>query len=720
MNDGIKLMLKDLTGYLSSTKLGGVPSWQLVVAAGLIFLLLIKLFWTIRSRKTSKHSSRGEGGFYREFKERLQYHVDNLFARGASAQFGLLLFATVVVTLIGMSAALFGLFSPENKGVASINHDSTTLWDSFWWSAKHIFDSGQVIGMYGSTLPVLLTSLFMSLASMVIFGLLISFISGMLSQRIEQLKSGSSTVKEHGHILILGWNSKVIPMIQELAIGKPHMKVVIFAPLPVDTMREHLRAGGFLQSKIKVILRSGTPNNIGELKRVAFDKAYSIVCLAPDSEDGKIAQNDIEVIKTLMLINSFKDWAGGTRPKIVSEITQNQNVHIANVAGGHRSPIVSSGAIVSRLVVQSSRQRGIATVYSEMFSYNGSEIYIRPFPQCTGLNFGDILGAFSNAIPLGVSVAKKDERGIMRYLPTLNPPKDHKISKDEWLIMLAADSSTTCNPTRKIPPPVHLGTGRYTRTTLENVLIIGWNSSIYGTLSEFDDYLREGTTIDVIANYSEEEVALMMKEALRKPFKNIKVNYAKVNALAPGMLSTMNILERDCVIILADESSGDTDPDGRTIMTLLLLREACGEDAYYQQKGPQLVAEIILAKNREAVASAQANEVIVSPEIVAMILTQISQQQMLSSIYDDLLTAGGMEIYIKPASRYVTPGVNVTFGQLIAAAYEFGEIALGVRIDAQQYDVTRNFGVQLNMDKDTVLNFSEGDRVVALAESLYD
>jgi hypothetical protein len=155
-------------------------------------------------------------------------------------------------------------------------------------------------------------------------------------------------------------------------------------------------------------------------------------------------------------------------------------------------------------------------------------------------------------------------------------------------------------------------------------------------------------------------------------------------------------------------------------LALLLLREACGESNGLEQQGPQLVAEIILAKNREAVASAQANEVIVSPEIVAMILTQISQQQMLSAIYDDLLTAGGMEIYIKPASRYVTLGTEVTFGQVIAAAYEVGEIALGVRIHAEQYDVNRNFGVRLNMDKNTVLNFAEGDRVVAMAESLYD
>jgi ion channel POLLUX/CASTOR len=354
MSEKAKMLLQNLNGYLSSAKIWGLPSWVVLVSA-LVILIVIKALISRGRGKPQKQLGRYEGGLFREFKERLQYHVDNLFARGASAQFGLLLFATAVVTLIGMSAALFGLFGPANKGVTSINHDSTALWDSFWWSAKHIFDSGQVIGMYGSTTPVLLTSLFMSLASMVIFGLLISFISGMLSQRIEQLKSGSSTVKEKGHVLILGWNSKVIPIVQELAIGKPHMKVVIFSPLSVDAMRENLRAGGFLQSKIKVILRCGTPNNIGELKRVAFDKAYSIICLAPDSEDGKIAQNDIDVIKTLMLINSFKDWASGTRPKIVSEITQSQNVHIANVASGHRSPVVSSGAIVSRLVVQSSR-----------------------------------------------------------------------------------------------------------------------------------------------------------------------------------------------------------------------------------------------------------------------------------------------------------------------------------------------------------------------------
>ncbi len=718
MRDEIQLSRQDLTERLLSVKLEAAPPWLLLVCA-VIVLLVVKMLYR-PSGKAAKQSSQAEGGLFREFKERFQYQMDHLFARGASAQFALLIFATLFVTLIGMSAALFGLFGPENKEVTSINHSDSSLWDSFWWSAKHIFDSGQVIGMYGSSMPVLLVSLFMSVAGMVIFGLLISFLSGMLSERIEKLKSGSSKVKESGHVLILGWNSKVIPMVQELAIGKPHMKVVILAPLPVETMREHLRAGGYLQSKITVILRSGTPNNVVELKRVAFDKAFSIACLAPDLPDGKIAQNDIEVIETLMLINSFKDWAGGVRPKIVGEITQNQNVHIANVASGHRVPIVSSGAIVSRLVVQSSRQRGIATVYSEMFSYNGSEIYISPFPQCVGRNFGDLLCSFSNAILLGVSTAKKDERGILRFLPTLNPPKDHKITEDEWLILLAADSSVSFNPSIQLPKAVQLGSGRYTRTTMEKLLIIGWNSSIYGTLREFDDYLSEGTTIDVIANYSEDEVSGMMQEALRKPFTNIKVNYTKANALATGMLGSMNILERDCVIILADESFGEADPDGRTIMTLLLLREACGEGTSQAQRGPQLVAQIILAKNREAVASAQANEVIVSPEIIAMILTQISQQQILSSIYEDLLTAEGMEIYIKPANRYVIPGAEVTFEQVIAAAYEFGEIALGVRFDAEQYDVSRNLGVRLNPNKNTVLNFTEGDCVIVLSDTLYD
>jgi len=191
MSDEIIQRLQQLKEYLSLTKLGGMPLWMVVLGA-LAVLLLIKLLFFKGGRKAQKPSSQSESGWFREFKEGLQYRVDNLFARGASAQFGLLTFATMFVILIGMSAAFFGLFGPENKGVSSINHTDNTAWDSFWWSAKHIFDSGQVIGMYGSTMPVLLISLFMSLASMVIFGLLISFISGMLSQRLEQLKSGSS------------------------------------------------------------------------------------------------------------------------------------------------------------------------------------------------------------------------------------------------------------------------------------------------------------------------------------------------------------------------------------------------------------------------------------------------------------------------------------------------------------------------------------------------
>ncbi len=111
-------MLKDLTEYLSTTKLAGVPPWQLLMVGALtvllVLLIVIQMYRFLRGGKASKQSSRAEDGFYREFKERLQYHVDNWFARGASAQFGLLLFATVFVTLIGMSAALFGLFGGAN------------------------------------------------------------------------------------------------------------------------------------------------------------------------------------------------------------------------------------------------------------------------------------------------------------------------------------------------------------------------------------------------------------------------------------------------------------------------------------------------------------------------------------------------------------------------------------------------------------------------------
>ena len=64
-----------------------------------------------------------------------------------------------------------------------------------------------------------------------------------------------------------------------------------------------MRSAGIVSLPIKVILRSGSPSNILELKRVAFEHAKSIIVLAGWTRESDASGRDVEAIKTAMLLS---------------------------------------------------------------------------------------------------------------------------------------------------------------------------------------------------------------------------------------------------------------------------------------------------------------------------------------------------------------------------------------------------------------------------------
>ena len=97
-------------------------------------------------------------------------------------------------------------------------------------------------------------------------------------------------------------------------------------------------------------------------------------------------------------------------------------------------------------------------------------------------------------------------------------------------------------------------------------------------------------------------------------------------------------------------------------------------------------------------------------------LAQISQQEVLGCIYHELLSAGGIEIGLKPVECYVAPGSACRFADVVRAAQERMEIALGVFL-GKQHDATNP--IQLNPGLDAQWTFAEGDRVIALGQQIY-
>lgn len=650
---------------------------------------------------------------FQEWKARLRYRLDDIFARSSLSQLVLLVLLSVVVVLIGMTAYFFGLFAPENDGVEGIGQRiDRGLLDSLWWSLKHLIDPGVFGENYGATLPVALVSLLIAVMSMVIFGILIGFISTSMESRLAALQKGNSPVKETGHTLILGWSNKIVSILQLLARSRDGLRVVVLGRPDIGEMQETMRSAGIASLPIKVILRSGTPSNILELKRVAFEHAKSIIVLAGWGRDADASGRDVEVIKTAMLLSGYSGWPG-PKPILVSEVNRKQNVEIARIAGRNEIFVISSSEVISKIIVQATRQQGLSFVYSEILSANGNSIGVQKEQRCAGMRFGDVLYAFEDAVPIGVSW-RQEEHDVVRFAAGLNPEPDYVIDSDDRLVLLSRGERVRFDPAAKAHVSSVGRSEKYEKNPLKRILVLGFNDNVHGILSEFDGHVMPGSRVHVVSNFRDAEVNERLDRHATRAFRNIEVGFSRGDTVSAGFLRSLDVPSYDAVITLADESNAD-DPDARSIMVLLLLTDIL--DASVARR-VHVVSELHDPRNRDLVARTVAREIIVSPEIVSMQLSQISQQRVLDCIYRELLSAGGTEICLKPASRYVRLDTPCSFNDLQYSAQAKMEVALGVRIAAGESGGAH--AVQLNPDRAATWRFRPEDDVIVLAQEIYD
>jgi len=105
--------------------------------------------------------------------------------------------------------------------------------------------------------------------------------------------------------------------------------------------------------------------------------------------------------------------------------------------------------------------------------------------------------------------------------------------------------------------------------------------------------------------------------------------------------------------------------------------------------------------------------VVISPNVVSAQLAQIARQNVLGPIYRELLSAGGVEISLRPAGDYVALNTDCHYNDLIYSAQHKLEIALVLRL-------ARNNGeVLLNPPRDKAWRLSGDDRVIVLAQQLH-
>ena len=646
---------------------------------------------------------------FTKLQENIRYLIDQAFASKFVGQSLLFLTLVVTATLFGMTAVFFGLFSEENSGISAIPHDvDTGFWDSLWWSLNQVMRLPGFAQAYGATTPIVMYSLFLSLMGLVVFSVLISLINNTMRSRIEALRKGDTQVLERNHVLLLGWSNKIFSVLQQLARLQPGVKVVILAPRDLDMMQEQLRVAGIQREDIRIILRSGTPSNHGELDRVAVNKASSVIVLATDADDS-------ETIKTMVLLSSRQDWEGKP-PVLTAEIALERNYELASIAARKRLHIISSSRIISKVIVQTVRNPGLADVYSEIYAPSGNSIFVQSITDCVDRPMAEIAYGLTNAIPIGIAWDEKRDN-VVRHAAGLNLEPEYEVAEDEQLVLLARGLPINYARTDQLPTSRIYQEGGSVPHVPGRVLLIGWTDMLHDLLQELDAHSLYGTEVTILSETSTEQAEQQITARQTDSFKNLALDFREGDAVMRAAYTDIDIASFQSIVVLADQTNNRTnnqtddqvDADTRTLRILLRLSDLLKS----LETQPHTVVELLDENNRALLTGLGVDDIVVSSEVVSAQLAQIAQQEVLAPIYRELLSAGGVEISLRPVGDYVQLNTDCCFNDLIYAGQQKMEIMLGLRLAQQGGEVL------LNPPHNISWRLEENDKVVVLAQQVY-
>ena len=129
--------------------------------------------------------------------------------------------------------------------------------------------------------------------------------------------------------------------------------------------------------------------NLAELAVASPNNARSIIVLAPEDDDDP----DSVVIKTTLAVTNNPARKDGEY-HIVGELQHESNLEAARLVGKDEAHWVLANDLISRIMVQTSRQSGLSVVYGELLDFDGAEIYFTEQPSLVGKTFYDAQLAF--------------------------------------------------------------------------------------------------------------------------------------------------------------------------------------------------------------------------------------------------------------------------------------------------------------------------------------
>jgi voltage-gated potassium channel Kch len=622
----------------------------------------------------------------------LRYKFDNMMSKGPIAMISLLALMSLLV--VAIAGAVIGLCH-----IAPAGEEPMGFIEGSWQSLMRTLDSGTMGGDTGWGFRIV--SFFVTLGGVFIISTLIGVLGSGIEGKLEELSKGKSFVIEKDHTLILGWSSKVFTIISELVIANENQKnprIVILADKDKVEMEDEVRNKIENLKNTRLICRKGCPNDLLDLAIVNPHQAKSIIILAPEQGNA-----DPLTIKTILAITNNPNRRAEPY-HIVAEIINEKNLEVAKMVGRDEVELILSDDVIGRIMVQTSRQSGLSIVYTELMDFDGAEIYFKEEPVLVGKTYAEALFSYDDSSVIGLQYADGSVK--------INPSMDYEIQAGDKVIAITEDDDTLIlsreeSFSLKESAIVNLDSSK---VESERILMLGWNKRAPVIIREMDNYVGKNSYMKIISSFDEDKESIF---EIAKSLNNIKLEFEHGDTTSGSVIAQLDVTSYDSVQLLCYKEEMDIqDADAQTLISLLHIRRIMEETG----KDIKIVSEMLDLRNQDLAEVTKADDFIVSDKLISLLMTQVSENKHLMSVFKDLFNADGSEIYLKPISDYIKPGQKIDFYTIIESAKRRGQTAIGYRIAEQAHDNTKSYGIALNPVKSTEMTFTENDKLIVLAE----
>ncbi|MFE9703217.1 NAD-binding lipoprotein [Streptomyces sp. NPDC005930] len=622
--------------------------------------------------------------------DRARYWFDSTLARGAAALVGWMALLCLAV-VVPASAVLVWT---DSEVPTSLSDRLAEVW-------RLTGETLRLGGATGTPLRVVM-SVLLALVTLLYVSTLVGLITTALTERLTALRRGRSTVLEHGHAVVLGWSEQVFTVVGELVAANANQRrsaVAVLADRNKTLMEEALSTKVGATGRTRLICRSGPTTDPSVLPLTSPATAGVVVILPHDRPDA-----DAEVVKTLLALR--KTLAGErSRPPVVAAVRDDRYRLAARLAAGPDGIVLESDTVTAQLIVQAARRPGLSLVHQELLDFAGDEFYLIAEPTLAGRPFGDALLSYPTSSVVGL---------VRDGTPLLNPPPATPVAPGDLLVVISRDDDTArlgdCAEWVEEPA---MASGPPTPVRAERVLLLGWNRRAPLMIDQLRRRARPGSVVDVVADHGE-ATARQVNEADEDSGTGLSLTLHHGDVTRPETLRRLDVYSYDSVIVLGrdpDPGQSPEDPDNRTLVTLLLLRqleEAAGREL-------PVVTELIDDRNRALAPIAPGADVIISGKLIGLLMAQISQNRHLAAVFEELFSATGPGVRMRPATDYVLPGSETSFATVVAAARRRGECAVGYR-SHDDVSTSPGHGVRINPPKHERRRWTAGDEVVVIGE----